>query len=458
MAEAGRIFNLACPASPVHYQKAPVDTVLSSVLGAWRLLELAQRSGARLLHTSTSEVYGDPEQHPQREDYWGHVNPNGARSCYDEGKRCAEAMLMAYRQQRAVDACMVRIFNTYGPRLSPGDGRVVSNFIVQALQGDDLTIYGDGQQTRSFCYVDDTLRALLLMMDAAAGRSTAALPGHLTGQVHAGLAARGGPGGWLAAHHPPFPWPAGGAECDGGLTGRPRARLLAHRLKKAPPIALERRGREAAIGRDPFGVGRHRLAVAAVGGVVREREQGNGFIGRSWAAQAGEAHGRPSRRLAWHEEAVVDAAMPADEAHPGACVFRELVQPVGVEFVAHFADELVRGHAWKCLRAPQDIARRWADSRRSERFPEVEPQIPFLRHEACDVVVHGHGWIGFRLKRDVRQLSSERHHAGAVMGVDADMQLGMAVLPCDLLPREDQCRAHAAPPASFLDMQIAQLR
>ena len=165
MAQAGRIFNLACPASPAHYQRAPVDTVLSSVLGAWRLLELAQRSGARLLHTSTSEVYGDPEQHPQREDYWGHVNPNGARSCYDEGKRCAEAMLMAYRQQRGVDVCMARIFNTYGPRLSPGDGRVVSNFIVQALQGEDLTIYGDGQQTRSFCYVDDTLRGLLLLMD-----------------------------------------------------------------------------------------------------------------------------------------------------------------------------------------------------------------------------------------------------------------------------------------------------
>jgi UDP-glucuronate decarboxylase len=166
MAQAGRVFNLACPASPAHYQQAPVDTVLSSVLGAWRLLELAQRSGARLLHTSTSEVYGDPEQHPQREDYWGHVNPNGARSCYDEGKRCAEAMLMAYRQQRGVDVCMARIFNTYGPRLSPGDGRVVSNFIVQALQGDDLTIYGDGQQTRSFCYVDDTLRGLLLLMDS----------------------------------------------------------------------------------------------------------------------------------------------------------------------------------------------------------------------------------------------------------------------------------------------------
>ncbi|MCE4553135.1 UDP-glucuronic acid decarboxylase family protein [Roseateles cellulosilyticus] len=166
MTQAGRIYNLACPASPPHYQKSPVDTVLSSVLGAWRLLELAGVSRARLLHTSTSEVYGDPEVHPQHENYWGHVNPNGARSCYDEGKRCAEAMLMAYRQQRAVDACMVRIFNTYGPRLSPGDGRVVSNFIVQALQGEDLTVYGDGHQTRSFCYVSDTLHALLLMMDS----------------------------------------------------------------------------------------------------------------------------------------------------------------------------------------------------------------------------------------------------------------------------------------------------
>jgi len=166
MARAGRIFNLACPASPAYYQQAPVDTVLSSVLGAWRLLELARQSGARLLHTSTSEVYGDPEQHPQREAYWGHVNPNGVRSCYDEGKRCAEAMLMAWRQQHAVDVCMARIFNTYGPRLRPGDGRVVSNFIVQALQGEDLTVYGDGQQTRSFCYVDDTMRGLLLLMDS----------------------------------------------------------------------------------------------------------------------------------------------------------------------------------------------------------------------------------------------------------------------------------------------------
>ena len=167
MARAGRIFNLACPASPAHYQRRPADTVLSSALGAWRLLELARHSGARLLHTSTSEVYGDPEVHPQQESYWGNVNPIGPRACYDEGKRCAEAMLVAYRQQHGVDACMARIFNTYGPRLRSGDGRVVSNFIVQALQGEALTIYGDGQQTRSFCYVSDTLRGLLHLMDSA---------------------------------------------------------------------------------------------------------------------------------------------------------------------------------------------------------------------------------------------------------------------------------------------------
>ncbi|MFO1338477.1 MAG: UDP-glucuronic acid decarboxylase family protein [Burkholderiaceae bacterium] len=165
MRQAGRIFNLACPASPAHYQRAPVATVLSSVLGAWRLLELAQASGARLLQTSTSEVYGDAQRHPQDEDYWGHVNPHGVRSCYDEGKRCAEAMLMAYRRERGAEVRLARIFNTYGPRLRPGDGRVVSNFIVQALRGEDITVYGDGQQTRSFCYVDDTVRALMLLMD-----------------------------------------------------------------------------------------------------------------------------------------------------------------------------------------------------------------------------------------------------------------------------------------------------
>ncbi|WP_377154304.1 UDP-glucuronic acid decarboxylase family protein [Roseateles sp. UC29_93] len=165
MAGADWIFNLACPASPAYYQTAPVDTVLSSVLGVWRLATMAQASGARLLQTSTSEVYGDAERHPQREDYWGNVNPNGVRSCYDEGKRCAEAMLMAYHREQGVDVRLARIFNTYGPRLRPGDGRVVSNFIVQALQGEALTVYGDGGQTRSFCFVDDTVRALIRMMD-----------------------------------------------------------------------------------------------------------------------------------------------------------------------------------------------------------------------------------------------------------------------------------------------------
>lgn len=161
-----RIFNLACPASPVQYQRMPVQTVLASVLGAWRLLELACRSGARLLQASTSEVYGDALQHPQQEHHWGHVNPIGPRACYDEGKRCAEAMLVAYAEQRGADVCMARLFNTYGPRLRPGDGRVVCNFIVQALRGEALTLQGDGSQTRSFCYVDDTVRGLLALMES----------------------------------------------------------------------------------------------------------------------------------------------------------------------------------------------------------------------------------------------------------------------------------------------------
>lgn len=163
---AGRVFNLACPASPAYYQKNPVDTTLTSVLGAWQLLEFADRSGARLLQASTSEVYGDPDVHPQGEDYAGHVNPIGPRSCYDEGKRCAEAMYFAYRRERNISMRIARLFNSYGPRLRPGDGRVVSNFIVQALRGDPLTIYGDGQQTRSFCYVDDTVTALLKLMES----------------------------------------------------------------------------------------------------------------------------------------------------------------------------------------------------------------------------------------------------------------------------------------------------
>jgi UDP-glucuronate decarboxylase len=165
-AQARRVFNLACPASPAYYQREPVQTTLTSVLGAWRLLELAQSTGARLLQASTSEVYGDPEVHPQTESYWGHANPIGMRSCYDEGKRCAEALFFAYHRQRHVPIRIARLFNCYGPRLRPGDGRVVSNFIVQALQGDPLTVYGDGLQTRSFCYVDDTVDGLLRLMDA----------------------------------------------------------------------------------------------------------------------------------------------------------------------------------------------------------------------------------------------------------------------------------------------------
>jgi UDP-glucuronate decarboxylase len=167
--EVDRIFNLACPASPIHYQFDPVQTTKTSVHGAINMLGLAKRLQARILQASTSEVYGDPEVHPQREDYWGRVNPIGIRSCYDEGKRCAETLFFDYHRQHAVDIKVVRIFNTYGPRMHPHDGRVVSNFIVQALRGEDITIFGDGQQTRSFCYVDDLIEGLLRMMDSPAG-------------------------------------------------------------------------------------------------------------------------------------------------------------------------------------------------------------------------------------------------------------------------------------------------
>jgi UDP-glucuronate decarboxylase len=175
--EVDRIFNLACPASPIHYQHDPVQTTKTSVHGAINMLGLAKRTRARILQASTSEVYGDPELHPQPEGYWGRVNPIGRRSCYDEGKRCAETLFFDYWRQHRLEIKVMRIFNTYGPRMHPQDGRVVSNFIVQALRGDDLTIYGDGQQTRSFCYVDDLIEGMMRLMDS---------PPELTGPVNMG--------------------------------------------------------------------------------------------------------------------------------------------------------------------------------------------------------------------------------------------------------------------------------
>ncbi|MEA2631936.1 MAG: UDP-glucuronate decarboxylase [Chloroflexota bacterium] len=175
--EVDRILNLACPASPIHYQRDPVQTTKTSVHGAINMLGLAKRTHARILQASTSEVYGDPEIHPQTEAYWGRVNPIGMRSCYDEGKRCAETLFFDYHRQHDLDIKVVRIFNTYGPRMLPDDGRVVSNFIVQALRGDDITIFGDGQQTRSFCYVDDLIDAILAMMETPRG---------LTGPINIG--------------------------------------------------------------------------------------------------------------------------------------------------------------------------------------------------------------------------------------------------------------------------------
>ena len=164
--EVDQIYNLACPASPVHYQHDPVQTTKTSVHGAINMLGLAKRTGARIFQASTSEVYGDPEQHPQSEEYWGHVNPIGIRSCYDEGKRCAETLFFDYHRQHQVEIKVARIFNTYGPRMHPSDGRVVSNFICQALRGEDITIFGDGLQTRSFCYVDDLVSAFVFLMDS----------------------------------------------------------------------------------------------------------------------------------------------------------------------------------------------------------------------------------------------------------------------------------------------------
>jgi UDP-glucuronate decarboxylase len=175
--EVDQIYNLACPASPVHYQHDPVQTTKTSVHGAINMLGLAKRTRARIFQASTSEVYGDPKQHPQSESYWGHVNPIGPRSCYDEGKRCAETLFFDYHRQHRLEIKVARIFNTYGPRMHPNDGRVVSNFVVQALRGDDITVYGEGLQTRSFCYVDDLVEGFIRLMNS---------PAEVTGPINLG--------------------------------------------------------------------------------------------------------------------------------------------------------------------------------------------------------------------------------------------------------------------------------
>src|SRR5581483_1036726 len=175
--EVDGIYNLACPASPLHYQHDPVQTTKTSVHGAINMLGLAKRLRARILQASTSEVYGDPSVHPQTEEYWGHVNPIGPRSCYDEGKRCAETLFFDYHRQHGLSIKVARIFNTYGPRMHPADGRVVSNFIVQALRGEPITLYGDGSQTRSFCYVDDLIDGLIRLMES---------PASITGPINLG--------------------------------------------------------------------------------------------------------------------------------------------------------------------------------------------------------------------------------------------------------------------------------
>lgn len=175
--EVDQIYNLACPASPIHYQHDPVQTTKTSVIGAINMLGLAKRLNIRIFQASTSEVYGDPTMHPQSESYWGNVNPIGPRSCYDEGKRCAETLFFDYYRQHKVDIRVARIFNTYGPRMHPNDGRVVSNFIVQALKGEDITLYGDGQQTRSFCYVSDLIEGFLRFMDLPSDIDAGGFPG-----------------------------------------------------------------------------------------------------------------------------------------------------------------------------------------------------------------------------------------------------------------------------------------
>jgi UDP-glucuronate decarboxylase len=232
--EVDRICNLACPASPIHYQHDPVQTTKTSVHGAINMLGLAKRLGARILQASTSEVYGDPDIHPQVESYWGRVNPVGLRACYDEGKRCAETLFFDYHRQHGLDIKVVRIFNTYGPRMHPADGRVVSNFVVQALRGQDLTIYGDGQQTRSFCYVDDLIEAFVRTLGTEAdftGPVNIGNPGEYTMLELAQTVLRlvGGPSRLRFEPLPP----------DDPRQRQPDISLALERLGWAPQVALE---------------------------------------------------------------------------------------------------------------------------------------------------------------------------------------------------------------------------
>jgi UDP-glucuronate decarboxylase len=231
--EVDQIYNLACPASPVHYQFNPIKTVKTSVVGAINCLGLAKRVKARIFQASTSEVYGDPTVHPQPESYWGNVNPIGRRSCYDEGKRCAETLFFDYHRENKIDIRVVRIFNTYGPRMHPNDGRVVSNFIVQALKGEDLTVYGDGAQTRSFCYVDDLVEGFLRFMaqTETIGPLNLGNPGEFTMQELAELTLKL-VGGKSKIVHKPLP-------ADDPKQRQPDITLAKRVLKWEPKVALK---------------------------------------------------------------------------------------------------------------------------------------------------------------------------------------------------------------------------
>ena len=231
--EVDQIYNLACPASPPHYQYNPIKTTKTSVMGAINCLGLAKRVKARVFQASTSEVYGDPAVHPQPEAYWGNVNPIGVRSCYDEGKRCAETLFFDYHRENGVDIRVVRIFNTYGPRMHPNDGRVVSNFIVQALKGEDITIYGDGSQTRSFCYVDDLIEGFLRLMnqDEVVGPMNIGNPGEFTMLELAEMTLKV-VGGSSKIVHQPLP-------ADDPKQRRPDITLAQKHLKWAPKVLLE---------------------------------------------------------------------------------------------------------------------------------------------------------------------------------------------------------------------------